>query len=378
MDIYKTLKGFISKEAINHICFRYYNKYNPLAVKPLNKTPMWFKQMTCDCCFTPLDSIGRHNRYYLCKIQEFEKLTPRQYQFNYDYYNNPNEIRINYDTSPYSYNGFVYCYKIDQLSPRSYSTWFCSRQCALNAAKKMNALAFYYDEEEQSVAFITPHIVEINRAIHESDYTPLLMMDWGEHNWFQKLSDYKDLSLYGFDTSYPTFSTRLCNVVKPSVRLLNGYKRLVLDPDFQKDFWGSNGAAISNHINNSLPNFMNHVDVDFGRRLMIEWFITNKNEDFIGFIHLTCMSNAFPYKWVVEFGLVKEYRGKKIMKTVLRGILNWAKNNGCDKIYAISEEHNHPAHALFNNLPFNVTENRTHMSDQFGGFRPMRNYIVNL
>jgi hypothetical protein len=27
---------------------RYNNIYNPLAFKPLNKLPMWFKQMNCD------------------------------------------------------------------------------------------------------------------------------------------------------------------------------------------------------------------------------------------------------------------------------------------------------------------------------------------
>lgn len=69
---------------------------------------MRFKQMNCDCCFKPLDSIGRHIRYYLCKIQEFVKLTPCQYQFNFDYYNNPNEIWINYDTSPYTYVGSIW------------------------------------------------------------------------------------------------------------------------------------------------------------------------------------------------------------------------------------------------------------------------------
>jgi GNAT superfamily N-acetyltransferase len=221
-------------------------------------------------------------------------------------------------------------------------------------------------------------MVEINRAIQESDYTPLLMMEWGEQNWFQKPNDFKDLRQYGTDCHYPTFSTRICNIVKPNSLLLDGYTKLVLDSDFQKDFWGSNGMDISNHIKSSLPGFLKHVDVDFGRRLMIEWFITNKSNEFIGFIHLTCMSNAFPYKWVVEFGLVKEYRGRGIMKTVLRGIVNWAKENGCDQIYAISEEHNHPAHALLRNLPYSVTEKKAHMSDQFGGFRPMRNYMIQL
>ena len=339
---------------------------------------MWFKQMTCDCCYKPLASIGRHNRYYMCRILEFEKVSPLEYQYNFDYYNNQNETWINYDTSPYSYNGKVYCYKIEPPSPRGYSTWYCCKQCALNAAKRMNAMAFYYDEDEGSVAFLTPHMVEINRAIQESDYTPLLMMEWGEQNWFQKPSDFKDLRQYGTDCHYPTFSTRICNIVKPNSLLLDGYTKLVLDSNFQKDFWGSNGMDISNHIKSSLPGFLKHVDVDFGRRLMIEWFITNKANEFIGFIHLTCMSNAFPYKWVVEFGLVREYRGRGIMNTVLRGIVNWAKENGCDQIYAISEEHNHPAHALLRNLPYNVTEKMTHMSDQFGGFRPMRNYMIQL
>lgn len=339
---------------------------------------MWFKQMTCDCCYRPLDSIGRHNRYYFCKILEFHRLSKWEYDSRYDYYNNPLDYRFNYDTSPYCLYGYVYCYKTEPLTPNSYSTWFCSKECAVKEAIRHNSLVFYYDEHEKSVSFFTPHIVEINKAIAESDYTPLLMMDWGESNWFQKRGDYQDLRVYGFDSHYPTFSSKLCNIVKPIPSLFEGYKKLVLDKDFEKDFWGSNGNDMREHIQNQFPNFLKSVDVNFGRRLMIEWFITNKHDQFIGFIHLTCMYPAFPYKWVVEFGLVKEYRNRGIMKVVLRDIFNWAKQNGCDEIYAISEDYNHACHALLRGLPYSIAEKRTMMSDQFGGFRPMRNFKIRL
>lgn len=343
-----------------------------------NNQTMWFNQMTCDCCYKPLRSTGRHNRYYFCKVLDFQKVTPWEYNMRYDFFNNPMDYRFNYDTSPYCINGYVYSYKTEPLRQNAYSTWYCSRECAVKEAKKANALLFYFDEEEGSVAFFTPHTVEINRAINESDYTPLLMMEWGEENWFQKRIEFKDLSMYGFETRYPEFSTRLCNIVKPNALLFEEYKKLVLDPAFEKDFWGSNGADMRNHIQQQFPNFLASVDVNFGRRLMIEWFITDKSNKFIGFIHLTCMYPAFPYKWVVEFGLVREYRGRGIMKTVLNGIVNWAKQNGCDEIYAISEDFNHPCHRLMNGLPYPVKETRHMMSDLFGGYRPMRNFLVSL
>ena len=33
-----------------------------------------FKQITCDICYRPLPNIGRHNRYYFCKIEAFERV----------------------------------------------------------------------------------------------------------------------------------------------------------------------------------------------------------------------------------------------------------------------------------------------------------------
>lgn len=339
---------------------------------------MWFKQVTCDCCFKPMPSIGRHNRYYAARILEFDKVTPSQFNSRYAYYNNPNETRFNYDTSPYCYNGFVYCYKTEILTPNSWSTWYCGNECALKAAKRMNAVLYYWDENERSVAFITPQMIEINRAIDESDYTPLLMMDWGEQNWFQQRRNFKDLRQYGFERDYPEFRTNLCNIVKPEASMLTDYKSLLLDPSFQRDFWGDSNQIVSNNVLEAIPNFMEHVDIDFGRRMMIEWFITNKMNQFIGFIHLTCMSPAFPYKWVVEFGLVKEYRKKGIMKTVLAGIVNWAKRNGCDTLYAISEDFNHAAHATLKSIPFQIQETKRPMADDKAGFRNMRIFTINL
>lgn len=339
---------------------------------------MWFKQVTCDCCFKPMASIGRHNKYYAARILEFDKVTPSQFNSRYSYYNNPNEARFNYDTSPYCYGGYVYCYKMEQLTPNSWSTWYCGNECALKAAQKMNAILFYWDEREGSVAFITPQMIEINRAISESDYTPLLMMDWGEQYWFQNRSNFRDLRQYGFDTNYPTFRTNFCDIVKPNSILLDDYKKLMLDEAFQKDFWGASNEATKNGVLEAIPNFLNHVDIDFGRRMMIEWFITNKSGQFIGFIHLTCMSPAFPYKWVVEFGLIEEYRRRGIMKTVLNGIASWAKRNGCDKLYAISEDLNIAAHATLKSLPYPVQESRRAMADDKAGYRPMRVFAINI
>ena len=339
---------------------------------------MWFKQVTCDCCFKPMASVGRHNRYYAAKIIEFCKVSPSEYNRRYSYFNNPNETRFNYDTSPYSFGGYVYCYKTQPLTRDNWSTWYCGNECALKAAQKMNAVLFYWDENEGSVAFITPQMIEINRAICESDYTPLLMMDWGEQYWFQKRSNFQDLRQYGFENTYPEFRTTLCNVIKPKASMLNDYKSLLLEPSFQRDFWGASNQTVNDSVMEAIPHFMKHVDIDFGRRMMIDWFITNKMNPFIGFIHLTCMSPAFPYKWVVEFGLVRGYRKKGIMKTVFNGIANWAERNGCDKLYAISEDFNHAAHATLRSVPFPLHEVRKDMADDKAGYRTMRVFTIDL
>lgn len=339
---------------------------------------MWFNQMTCDNCYRPLESTGRHNRYYFCKILEFRKVTSQEYRRNYNYFNNIQECRFNYDTSPYCANGYVFCYKTEPLTSSNYSTWFCSKECAVQAAVLSNSMVFYYDEEERSVAFFTPQIVEINNAICEKEHTPLLMMDWKENEWFQKRSDYKDLHSFGSETKYPEFSTKLCNIVKPTANLLNDYKKLVLDSEFEHSYWGSSSDALKQHIQKNLKNFIESVDINFGRRLMIEWFITDKSGKFAGFIHLTCMYPALPYKWVVEFGLEKKYRGKGIMKTILNGIADWAYKNGCEEIYAISEDFNVASHSTLKKVHYEVTETKTTMSDEYGGNRPMRIFKINL
>lgn len=330
--------------------------------------------MTCDYCFLPLEDIGRHNRYYFSRILDFKKLSHREFNANFLYYRD----WLNYDTSAFCRGGSVFCYKIEPLRQNSYSTWYCCKDCAIKESIRSNAILFYYDEYERSVAFFTPHIHEINRAINESEDTPLLMMEWSAENWFQHPEDYQDLRQYGFCNQYPVFETNKFKIVKPSAYLFEEYKKLVLQPDFQKDFWGANGIEISQHIKKEFPNWLKSVDIHFGRRLMIEWFITDKMNAFMGFIHLTCMYPAYPYKWVVEFGLKKEYRRRGIMKSVLNIIIEWAKENGCDEIYAISEDYNTATHRLINGLPYMIQESTKMMSDQFGGFRPMKNFIINL
>lgn len=74
------------------------------------------------------------------------------------------------------------------------------------------------------------------------------MMEWGTENWFQHPEDYQDLSQYGFCDQYPVFETNKFKIVKPNAYLFEEYKKLVLQPDFQKDFWGTNGIEISNTL----------------------------------------------------------------------------------------------------------------------------------
>ena len=66
------------------------------------------------------------------------------------------------------------------------------------------------------------------------------------------------------------------------------------------------------------------------------------------------------------------------MKTVLNGIVSWAKRNGCDKLYAISEDFNNAAHATLKSLPYSVQETRRAMADGKAGYRPMRVFTIDI
>lgn len=338
-----------------------------------------FKQITCDICYRPLPNIGRHNRYYFCKIEAFEKVHKRDFVQNQAKYNNPYEPRFNYDTSEWSQlHDYVYCYKLDSYpQANGYSSWFCSKECALEAAIKMGCILFYYDENDRSVAIITPHLKEINREIQESPYTPLLMMEWPVNQWFQQPKDFKDLTMYGSDSIYPTMSLSKVNLIVPNRGMVQSLRKMFTTPSFAKSYFGDSSQTILKDIAKMIPdNYDELAKNDFGRRTDISWFITDKRNNFVGFIHITYKYQALPYKWVLEFGISPEYQGHGIMTEVLPAVVSFARAEGCDEpIYAASEDFNIACHKLLRKLP-NVQEQQTFMNDQYAGGRLMHIFMI--
>lgn len=336
-----------------------------------------FKQMTCDTCYRPLPNIGRHNRYYFCKIEEFERVSKSEFLQKQAKYNNPYEPRFNYDTSEWSQiHDYVYCYKLEGYpKANSYSTWFCCKECALEAAIRMNCILFYYDEKDQSVAMITPQQKEINCEINEPPYTPLLMMAWSADQWLQQPKDYHDLSMYGDNSVYPTLSLSKVNLIAPLRTMVPAFKKMFTTPSFVKSYFGNASSDRLQAI--VIPdNYDEYAKIDFGRRVEISWFITDKFSNFVGFIHITKKYKALLYKWVLEFGIIPEYQRRGIMSEVLPAILSFAKREGCNEpIYAVSEDFNIACHRLFRKIP-NVQEYRNYMSDQYAGGRMMRIFVI--
>ena len=333
--------------------------------------------MTCDTCYRPLPNIGRHNRYYFCKIEEFERVSKRDFLQNQKKYNNPHEPRFNYDTSKWSLiHDYVYCYKLNGYpQANGYSTWFCSKECAFEAAVRMNCILFYYDENDQSVAMITPQLKEINLEIQEPPYTPLLMMSWSANRWLQQPKDYMDLSMYGDNSTYPTLSLSKVNLIAPLRTMVPDFRRMFTTPSFMQSYFGSSSPERLKDL--SIPdNFDELAKIDFGRRIEISWFITDKVNNFVGFIHITKKYCALPYKWVLEFGVTPKYQRHGIMSEVLPAVISLAKKEGCDEaLYAISEDFNIACHKLFRKLP-NVQEYKQIMTDQYAGSRIMHIFVI--
>lgn len=338
-----------------------------------------FKQITCDTCYRPLSNIGRHNRYYFCKIEEYERVSKREFLRNQAKYSNPYEPRFNYDTSEWSQlHDYVYCYKFDNYpQANGYSTWFCSKECALEASIRMNCILFYFDEDDKSVAMITPQLKEINLEIQESPYTPLLMMAWPAEQWLQQPHDFQDLSMYGTNSAYPTLSLSKVNLVEPTREMVPYLQKMFTTPSFVKSYFGNASSDILQAISEMIPNnYDESAKIDFGRRAEISWFITDKQNNFVGFIHITQKYRALPYKWVLEFGVCPEYQGHGIMSEVLPAVVAFARREGCDEpIYAVSEDFNIACHKLFRSFS-NVQEYTKLMNDQYAGGRMMHLFII--
>lgn len=331
---------------------------------------MWFKQMTCDNCFRPLDHIGRDNKYFFTRILDFKRVSLYEYNGSPHLYRSSDKVRFNYALPN---NGDVLCYVTTPFSINN-GTWFCSNECAYKVAKSHNLIFYYFDENMQLGAAITPQMEIINKELGFPLPKGLRMQGITGVNWFVKPSDYKDYSQYGCNTDFPILNLNKVKLVEPSIRYESEHNSLILDSDFEKDFYGSNNSDIREHIKRGLDGYIKQTKINFGRRAEICWFILDENNEYVGFIHFTAMNPAFPDNWVLEFGLRKKYRNRGIMSEVLPVVINWAKQEGGDEFYAISEIYNRACHTLINKQIFRKTETKTVMNDVFAGVRNMYVY----
>lgn len=333
---------------------------------------MWFKQFTCDSCFRPMRNTGRHNRFFFTKIIDYFCVSKFEYHSNPHIYQSADKSRFNFPVP----NGNVYCYVTEPFNPNGFNTWYCSPECAVKEAKRNNCILYYFDEKLGVAAALTPQIESINKERGYPLYSGLPMYGITGDKWIVPKSQFDDYSQFGFDTSFPKMNLTNSNLVKPTLIFEKENAELYLNPDFQKSFFGSNNQAAVNHIKEGLVNSIQKMEINFGRRMQIDWFVIDKDNKYAGFIRLTSMSPSLPYKWVLEFGLNTLHRKKGIMIEAVTAVLKWARHEGCDIVYAISEDFNVPCHKLMNKLPFNVDERRTTMTDPFAGYRPMRLFTI--
>lgn len=330
---------------------------------------MWFKQITCDGCFNNLVSIGRHNKYYVANVLNFNGHEICQNRFYAD--SMKCEISVGDRT---------FLYLLEKLDARKWLT-FCCFSCAEKYSKSKNCCLFYYDEQLCSVAYITPHQAEINQMIGNPN-NPILYDKILEWDWFCQFYDTIDLSQYAGNTTFPVLNLREVKLVAPTIYTLKEMAFMISSPTFMKSYFGyfNSDMAEKNkscYLNNTELN-LKELEEAYGRRAKIEWHIVDSYDYFIGFLHLTKLSHYFPDKWVLQFGLKPEFENKGIMTMCLLAALKWAKSEGCSDIYAISEIYNKASYALFQKLPYCVEKTVSIMFDQYAGNREMFVYHITL
>jgi RimJ/RimL family protein N-acetyltransferase len=232
---------------------------------------------------------------------------------------------------------------------------------------------FYYDENLNSKRAVSPNMIQINTELGGNKYRGLAV-DFPDQ-WLYPKNSFKDLRLYNqTGNPFPALKDPYSlSFFKPSDE--NNYLKLLFDKSFQLDFYGSNTFP-----KEKVSNLTEHVEVHktlYGRRLGIEWII-RENENFIGFVRMTCIKQEDPYNWYIEFGLLKEKRGKGIMRNVFDAVLLWCKRNGLDKVYAVCETFNTTSQRLISgcSVPYKNKTNtyRIPAYDVYAGSRENYKY----
>lgn len=332
---------------------------------------MWFKQVTCDNCFTPLKNTGRHNCYILLRVRGHKVITSDTSFRSYLPYQQlyPFPFATFNQTKPY---GNIYMYSVAQEDlTLNVKTWFCDNECAYEYAKQKNYLMLYYDETLNSVRAITPHLAQINAELNN---TPLrgLTFPWNRE-WIISHNKYKNLEMYNKHVSFPKLPINFLSLDLCSLNDASTYLDMLKDDSFRKSFWGTTEVPIRTET--QIKEHIASMNVAYGRRLGLEWVI--KHDLYaIGFIRMYCTNPSDPYNWYVEFGIKKEYQNRGYMGHVLSCVLDWARVNGLDKVYAICETSNTPCQKLLKGVPYSTSSSTIHAHDTYAGGRDMFRYEI--
>lgn len=306
---------------------------------------MWFKQVTCDSCFDVMPKITRQNKYYGADIIEVRILDS-------DLLNNKIERKhddslvLFLKTKSRSYKIIIGSFYPDRLVGT-----FCSIKCALNASKRYNKAFMYFDEHTMMVSLIIPILAEFNN-------NPIAIPEWPEWEWFCKPYERFDFHSYGTDKTFPEFVFDGIKLLFPSKHSTMSVFNMMSTRNFMIMYFGGYDAEVAEDMKrialSGTENELERYKREFGARLTIEWHISDYNNNCIGFIHITKLYQGLPNAWVIEFGLLPSYEHKGIMSKSINKVLDWAKKQGCEDIYAFCQADNIKSHAIFRRLNYDI------------------------
>lgn len=327
---------------------------------------MWFKQITCDACFTVMPIIDRANKYYCADILSNKS----------DYGTIDRSVIINNNCLELTIrraNGSRHIVTSSFLSERWMS--FCCFKCALRFSKTNNKAFLFFSNDNQCVSLIFPNLEEYNNS-------PIPISEWSEFEWFCQFYDIIDLSSFGTSSVFPEFVLDDLRLTFPSESSTISLIEMFSTEEFRTMYYGSYERQYAENqkkkMLSEVSDLVEEYRSNFGRRIRIDWHIISTNNTFIGFVHLTKNYHAMLNEWVLEFGMKPEYEHRGIMTRAVNRVLEWARSQGCEDVYAISEIFNKNSHSIFDRLNYAVETSKTVMWDEHAGERMMNIYHVKL
>jgi RimJ/RimL family protein N-acetyltransferase len=313
---------------------------------------MWFKQVTCDNCYSPLQLLSVQNKFVVLPIlrskiiecdMTFSKYIPfaEEYSFQFADFN---KLRP---------SGNLHIYKIQEDSLQlEQQTYFCSKKCAFEYSLSHENILLFYDEELSKVRAIAPCMIDINRILGGGLYRSLNVV-W-PYEWIINFPK-EDLSAYNFNDNSLDIDTKRLKVRRIIKDDLESLSDLMLSDNFFKHFDYS--LSVEKHKsrvkNISFKKSLEMYNTNYKRRTHLNLSIMlPKLNQFIGFINIGAKDD----EWQLEFALVEKFQGKGYLKEALVHVLAWCKTNGLDEIRALVELDNHKCISLLKNFNCRVVQ----------------------